>query len=255
MDIGKALSFVYDEEGWIQKVAIGVGVLIVSFLLSFALVGILGWFILTGYCLRLMRNVQDGRTQVLPEWNEWGDDLASGFKLAVVSFVWAIPGIVFGIPMILGGFLTEGNEFAQVVGLFLMLCAGALVFFYSIFVFLAMPGYTIAFAQDSKISSGLELTAVWHWTRANISSVIVIAIMVAIFSTAAAFLAGIVGTLFCVVGLIITIPLATLITAFFQYHLYGQLAREHPFDEKSPSGTTHPVVDTEPTADADVETP
>lgn len=254
MDIGKALSFVYDEEGWIQKVAIGIGVLIATFLLSFALVGILGWFILTGYCLRLMLNVQNGRTQVLPEWNQWGDDLANGFKLAVVTFVWAIPGIIFGIPMILGGFLTEGNEFAQVTGLFLMLCAGTLVFFYSVFVFLSMPGYTIAFAQDGKISSGLELTKVWHWTRANISPVIVVSIMVAIFSAAAAFLASVVGALFCGVGLIITIPFATLITSFFQYHLYGQIAREYSLAE-TPSGATDPVVDSEPTADADVETP
>ena len=253
MDIGKALTFVYDEDKWVEKVAIGTGLLIITFLLGFVLVGIIGGFILTGYCLRLLRNVQAGKTQVLPEWNEWGEDLTNGFKLAVVSVVWALPGMIFGFPMILGGFMTEGGEFAQFIGVMLMLCSGVFVFFYSVFVFLAMPGYTIAFAQDGKISSGLQLTEVWNWTRANIGQVIVVAIVVALGSVAAMFLASIVGTVLCIIGLGVTLPLATLLVSFFQYHLYGQLAREYPLSGSSDIEMNNTVVDA-PSADVADET-
>jgi uncharacterized membrane protein len=112
-----------------------------------------------------------------------------------------------------------------------------------------MPGYTIAFAQDGKISSGLQLTEVWHWTRANIGQVIVVAIVVALGSVAAMFLASIVGTVLCIIGLGITIPLATLLISFFQYHLYGQLAREYPFSGNSDNEMGSTTVDS-PSADA-----
>jgi hypothetical protein len=48
-------------------------------------------------------------------------------------------------------------------------------------------------------------------------------------SIALSLIGGIVGVLLCIVGLIITLPLATLLTGLFQYHLYGQLAYAYPY--------------------------
>jgi hypothetical protein len=45
--------------------------------------------------------------------------------------------------------------------------------------------------------------------------------------------AGITGLLLCIIGLIVTVPLGTLVTYLFQYHLYGQLAREFPMAGKT----------------------
>jgi hypothetical protein len=101
---------------------------------------------------------------------------------------------------------------------------------YGIFVALATPGFTIGFARDEQIRSGLELRDIWGWTQENISQVVVVALIFLVAAFAFALLGGIVGVLLCVVGLIITIPLATLVTYLFQYHLYGQLANLSPMD-------------------------
>ena len=40
MDIGSAFTYVFDDEDWIKKVAIGGGVTILAFVLSFVLIGV-----------------------------------------------------------------------------------------------------------------------------------------------------------------------------------------------------------------------
>ena len=91
MDIAKGLTFITEDEEYIRKLAIGVGLILISSLLSIVLVGILGFFILAGYGLRLLENVRDGVEKPLPEWDDWGGDLSRGFKYMIVTIIWAIP--------------------------------------------------------------------------------------------------------------------------------------------------------------------
>lgn len=224
MDIGRALTFFTEEERWVEKTTIGTLVLLVSSLLSVVLIGVLGFFIVMGYCIRLMRNVQQGVRPVLPEWDQWGDDLVRGVKLFVVQFVWALPIIVLVIPMILGGIIADssygGGEF---FGVSLLLCGSCLVVLYALFMLVIQPGYTIAFARREEISDGFRLTEIWQWTREHMSDVAIVAIVYLVGSLIISTVASIVGTVLCIIGLIVTLPLGQLIIYYFQYHLYGQL--------------------------------
>ena len=80
MDIGRALTYFSDDERWVEKTAIGTGLILISSLLLVALIGFLGYFILFGYLVRLIQNVRDEVHPVLPEWDRWGDDLVRGGK-------------------------------------------------------------------------------------------------------------------------------------------------------------------------------
>lgn len=224
MDIGRALTYFTEEERWIEKTTIGTLVLLVSILLSSVLVGVVGFFILTGYGLRLMGNVQSGARSVLPEWDQWADDLARGFKMFVVTFVWTLPVLVMTLPTIFGAVLLDtGDEGAALFGLVLLLCGSCLSLIYALFVALVQPGFTISFARDERIRSGLAFTEIWQFTRKNIGDVAVVAIVYVVGSLILSTVAFLVGLVACGIGLIVTIPLGTLVTAYFQYHLYGQL--------------------------------
>jgi hypothetical protein len=229
MDIQKAFSFITEDEQWVQKLAVGVGVILVSGLLSVVLVGILGYLILAGYGIRLLQNVRDGVAKPLPEWNDWGGDLSRGFKYAVVGFIWALPLMLLTIPSSIGGILAEnGGDAGSFLGAIIMVCSSCLSFVYGIFVWLAGPGFTISFARDEKISSGLMLTDIWAWTRQNLGQVIIAALVV--MGAGLVFFLGatVFGALLCIVGLILTWPLAGLAVTLVQHHLYGQLARSYP---------------------------
>lgn len=85
MDIGRSISFIFEDRSWIVKMII-FGVLF--------LVPIIGWLMIGGYLLRLLANVINGESSPLPEWNNWGGDLAGGLKAFVVGLIWSIPSAI-----------------------------------------------------------------------------------------------------------------------------------------------------------------
>jgi hypothetical protein len=230
MDYAKALTFITEDPRWKEKIAIGGGVALISILLSFILIGVIGFLIISGYAVRLLQNVRDGKTHPLPEWDAWGDDLVRGFKFFVVSLVWSLPAIIFTIPSTIGGMLTEGGGSAESVGAIIVFCATCLVSLYSLFVALVSPGFTIGFATDERVSSGLQITKIWNWTQQNIGQVVIAVIVVIVAGLAISLVGSIAGALLCLVGLIVTLPLVMLITTIYQFHIYGQLAYAFPYD-------------------------
>ncbi|MCX6048412.1 MAG: DUF4013 domain-containing protein [Chloroflexi bacterium] len=229
MDIGKALTFFREDERWMEKLAIGTGVTVVSLILSPVLIGIVGFLIVGGYSLRLLKNVRDGVPQPLPEWDQWSEDLIRGFKWAVVAFIWSLPLLVFSIPTGIGqALMSDNGGTSNVFGSLIASCGGCLSFLYGLFVMLMAPGFTIAYAHDEEIRSGLQITEIWQWTRRNLGQVIIVAVAYLAVSFFITAVAGILGLLLCLVGLIVTVPLAILATQLFRAHLYGQLAREFP---------------------------
>lgn len=229
MDIGKALTFFKEDERWLEKLAIGTGVTVVSLVLSPVLIGIVGFLIVAGYTIRLLQNVRDGHSRPLPEWDQWSEDLIRGFKWAVVAIVWSLPLIVFTIPVAIGSAMSNhSNGMSANIGGIFLFCGWCLSMLYGLFIALMTAGFTIAYARDEQIHSGLQMTSIWNWTRQNLGQTVIVTIAYLIGSALISGIAAIIGTLLCVIGLIVTIPLGILATELFRAHLYGQLAREFP---------------------------
>lgn len=226
MDYEKSLKFVLEDERWVTKLSIGVGLILVSTLLSVILVGILGFFILGGYCIRLLQNVRDGNPRPLPEWDRWGEDFVAGIKVAVVFLIYMIPVFVFLIPVMMGAFLANVNEDAAGVAMALMACSGCLVAIYAIALSLAQPGIFVEFARRNSIGDGLNVRSVFDWTHMRLGNVIIVTIVVWALSSVISVIASVAGMILLVIGLIITIPLGVLVTELITFHLYGQLARQ-----------------------------
>ena len=226
MDIGRALTFFTEDERWIEKTAIGTGVLLLSTLLSFVLVGVVGYFIVMGYGVRLLQNVRDNANPVLPEWDQWGDDLSRGFKLFVVQFVWALPIILIILPVMIVSAIVgnAGGRDAEGFAALLALCATCVSFIVAIVYTLIQPAMTIFFAEKEQISDGLQIARIWDWTRAHIGEVVIVTIVYLVGSMIIATVGSIAGVILCLIGLVVTIPLAQLVIYYLQFHLYGQLA-------------------------------
>jgi len=192
MDIGRALTFFTEDERWIEKTAIGTGVLLISTLLSFILVGVVGFIIVMGYSVRLLQNVRDGVTPVLPEWDQWGDDLSRGFKLFVVQFIWALPIILIVVPITLVSVLVgnSGSRDAEGFAVLLALCATCISFLVAIFYVVIQPAITIFFAENEEISAGLQIGRIWDWTRSHIGEVMIVTIVYIVGSMIIATLSG-----------------------------------------------------------------
>jgi uncharacterized membrane protein len=181
-----------------------------------------------GYAIRLLQNVRDGQPRPLPEWNQWSEDFVRGLKIAIVTIIWALPIFVVVVPMGVGVALADsGREAAEIFGGLILFGSLSLTVLYGLVVALLTPGFTIAFARDEEIRSGLQLTEIWQWTQQHLGQVLLIGIVYLAASFALGITAMLAGLLLCGVGLIVTMPLSTLVIMLFQHHLYGQLAREN----------------------------
>ena len=225
MDFIRALTFITEDERWKEKIAMGTVVALVSGMLTVVLVGFLGIFIIMGYSLRLMQNVQRGDQRPLPEWDQWSEDLSRGFKLFVVTLVWSLPAVLVSLPVLFGSILASADsDVASVFGASVIMLGMCLSFLYGIFIYLVMPAFTVRFGEREQISDGLRVSEVWEWTRARLGDVIMFLVAFIVASMVISTVGSIAGMVLCFVGLIVTIPLATLLTSLYQYHLMGQLA-------------------------------
>lgn len=132
MEIGKAFSFVTEDEQWITKVLIGGLIQIVP---------LLGTIAILGYSYRVAQNVARGHPRPLLAWGEFGDLLGRGFFVLIIQIVYLLPVIViYGIFAFLtvaiaavGGESDAGAAIAGLLALCLipliliavLVCAGA----------------------------------------------------------------------------------------------------------------------------------
>ena len=88
MDIGKSITYPFEDKEWAKKLLLGIIISIVP-ILNFA------WI---GYMLRTMRNVYDGAETLLPDWSEFGDKFVKGLLVSIASFIYSLPAWIVLIP-------------------------------------------------------------------------------------------------------------------------------------------------------------
>ncbi|PWT78900.1 MAG: hypothetical protein C5B60_00445, partial [Chloroflexi bacterium] len=87
VDVGEAFGFVFRSRNWFGKLAAGALCLLFFWLLLIPV------FILLGYFVETARVVSQGGRE-LPPWTDIGKKLYDGFLLAVVLFIWGLPGSI-----------------------------------------------------------------------------------------------------------------------------------------------------------------
>jgi hypothetical protein len=212
MDIGKAFTFVFDDEDWIVKILIAAAILLVGILLGILVIpAIVAGALLAGYSVEITRRVIQGDPQALPEWDNWGEMLADGIKVIVIGIVYALPIIVLsiclGIPM---GILAEDAE--GLVSLLSVLLS-CLNFLWAIVMSLLLPAAIAFYAAAGELSAAFRFGEVFAFVRDNLKTYLITFLM----SWVASFVGGL-GSIVCGVGVLVTSPYGWMVTG----HLYGQ---------------------------------
>ena len=226
MDIGKAITFIFEDPQWLRKVAIGVGLTLVGLIFMPVLIGFVPLLMLTGYTVLLIRNVMNGVEHPLPEWENWGELFMLGLKLMVIQLIWALPLIILSAGSSIPAVFTENSGGAQGVLIALSVLCGCLSFIVGILYALIEPVITFLFARNGEFSAAFEFGKVFRLVRDNIANLIIAVIISSVVGIAMVVQGLIVGTLALVIGLIVTFPAAVLLSELVKMHLYGQVGRE-----------------------------
>lgn len=256
MDIGKSISYIFDDPRWLTKVLVGSLLILISVLLTPILVGLLGFLILSGYGLEVLRNVRRGEQRPLPEWQDhWGEWLVLGLKLWLVTLVWSLPGILLSIPTSVFSAVADSSGSGDVGALagLIIACFSCLSVIWGILVALVSPAIYIRLAETEEVSSGFQFGEILQFTRDHIGDVIVAVIVIWVVGLIAFFAASIVGALLCIIGLAITLPAAGLFTTLVQSHLYGQIGRPRGQAMTATVPATVPPAPAEPAAEQPLE--
>ncbi len=132
------LRFPFDDPRWQNKALIGV-LLSIGSILLFPISLVLA-LPLSGYSLRLMKQVIQGREPSMPEWDDWGELFTDGIKAWVVGFVyslpmWAMVCCFYGSFFLMFPLMAAADNARQMA---LAFAGGMLLFYVLIFVLMAV---------------------------------------------------------------------------------------------------------------------
>jgi hypothetical protein len=212
MDIGKAFGFVFEDENWIVKVLVGAGIFVVGLLLSWLVIPLVVAFaILGGYQVEIVRRVIRGDMDALPEWDNWGQLIADGLKVIVISIVYALPAIIVGLCLgVPAGILSEDAPgLSSALSLFGS-CVGIL---WGIVVAILLPAAVAFFVDKDDMAAAFQFGEILAFVRDNLSTYLVTFVMYVV-----AQIIGSLGSVVCGIGVFVTLPYSYMVIG----HLYGQ---------------------------------
>ncbi len=207
MDIGKAFSYVFEDENWLVKVLIG-GVL--------SLIPIVN-FIVLGYVIQALRNVADGVEKPLPEWDDWGGYFMKGLMLFLGGLVYSIPLILLVVVSFVAGLIGAGAEEESALSSLAGLCVGCsncLIWIYALFLNLWLPAVATFYAVYGEFGAMFRFGELFNYIIGNIGNYLIAFVLYLV----ASFIASL-GIILCVIGVAFTSFWAYLVAA----HLYGQV--------------------------------
>ncbi len=168
MDFNKVFSYQFEDKQWISKLGIGAVISIVP-ILNFAL---------SGYIVGIIRNVMNGSTELLPNWDDLGKKLSDGLILFGVGLVYALPLIIIFLPIgiiAVASLLSGNNNLQDIghmiagVGSVLLYCLLCLILIYALALSVIYPAILVIFAREGTFSSCFKFREVFDLVSRNAS--------------------------------------------------------------------------------------
>ncbi|MCR4408532.1 MAG: DUF4013 domain-containing protein [Anaerolineae bacterium] len=208
MDIGKAFTYVFEDEDWVKKVLLG-GVI--------NLIPIVGFLFTTGYMLETVKNVMEGRPLPLPEWDDWGGKFMKGLMAFVIGLVYSIPIIVV-VCCLVGAMSVAGQneDVANTLGSFGGLCVNCVSWLYSLVLMVVLPAVTAKYATAWELGAAFRFGEIFNLVKDNIGTYL----LVLVISLLAGIVSGL-GFIACGIGVLFTAFYAMLVNGY----AYGQAYR------------------------------
>ncbi len=205
MNFGLSFSYIFEDQDWFKKMLLPALCLLIP---------VVGWMVTVGWALKVTRNVIDGVEKPLPDI-DFGNDILRGFFAFLISFVYSLPvTLITSIGGWVDGWQMFNNDMAMwgygiftgVFGLIAFL-AGLVTSFLSM-------GAIANYITKDDFGAAFRLGEVWKMLMDNIGDWVI----VAFGSVLAVGIIGPLGTVACVIGVILTMTFGVAAMG----HLMGQ---------------------------------
>lgn len=194
MDIGRAFTFIFDDQEWTMKIGIAAAIAFVSIITTPILIGLVGWAALLGYQVDLIRNLRDGHHAPLPRWDDYADKITTGASVLTAGFIYALPNILVSCCMFAtSGFWSDGF-FGSAVGLGITCCIFPFLLIYNLTTWPMMALALGRYAEERNIGVFFQFGDLFDTLRRNMIPVL----QWALYTIIANILFGIVAAIPCI---------------------------------------------------------
>jgi hypothetical protein len=211
MDIGASFGYMFQDEDWIKKIAIG-GIVGLIPIVNFAAIG---------YMIQVLRNVRAGQVLPLPEWDQFGQYFMDGLWIFLIALVWSIPALLVACLQAIGGAAIANNaNNDQIAATYsvISVCFSCLIGLWSLVVAIFIPAILVRFAEVGDFMAGFRFGELFNFISINVGNYVIVLILMWVASLIASL-----GVILCVIGVIFTQFWAYLVSG----HLLGQLAGQN----------------------------
>jgi hypothetical protein len=228
MDIGKSLTYMFEDEKWANKVVVGAIINLIP-ILNFAS---------AGYMLATIRNVANDVVPSLPTWDDFGDYFVKGLVLTIIGLIYALPLLILSCCPLVAMFslsFSESEEMAAALGVLnitILALFGLFAFLYALAYTFVMPAVMLHYASAEDFSAAFQFGKIFAFIRDNLSSylkawlyVLVVGIVIGIGESAVWMILWLIPICGWIISWIIGLGVAFWIYLVVAY-VYGELARE-----------------------------
>ena len=220
MDIGRAFTYVFEDERWVTKTLIAVVVAILSIL-------IIPLPLLTGYMVAIARNVANG-DEKLPEWSDLGRLWMDGLAIIVANIVYTIPFWLIPLILTLPSFMTNNENLgASLMSVGLVLSCILITIGVLLLLFIS-PALVVIYARTGEFGSLFQIGRILSFVRACINPILTALVIGILVSVVASIVGGLLNLIPCI-GTIIALPV-TVYPLMVMGHAYGQVGRQCPVE-------------------------
>lgn len=168
MDIGKSITFVTEDEKWLEKLGLGALVAAVP-ILNFA------W---TGFMVDVMRNVAAGEAKPLPGWSDLGEKFMKGLIITIAGLIYALPAILVGcllfglsfVPLIAASGQGDQslNQGLAAGSAGLLIAVSCCIGIYGLVMSFVFPAVFINYSRQGTFSSCFQFGEIMRLISANL---------------------------------------------------------------------------------------
>ncbi|MBN1965139.1 MAG: DUF4013 domain-containing protein [Anaerolineae bacterium] len=220
MDIGRALNYTFEDQEGTNK---GLITVIIG-LIPLVNLAAIGWG------LDLIRNMLDGATYPMPDWNDLGSQFVerwvSGLMIAIAAFIYYLPMLIINIILngVLNGVFRVGSgdelSFLFGAGMCVSCITGLLGIVYQAVIWLPLSVGLMRYARTRNFGNFFDIGRNINLALENLSTMLVLALYWIVYSLVMFFI----GLIPCVGWLIALASVG--INVIVMGHLLGQAAIE-----------------------------
>lgn len=151
MDISKAFTYILDDREWASKLLISAGIALASVLTSVVLVGLVGWALLLGYLVELIRNLNADMQTPLPHWVLLGEKLRKGGNVLAALIVYNLPLLLPTCCYITTSSFWGDNFIGSAIGFVVLCCVVPLILAYNLVTWPMFALAIVRYAEEDNI--------------------------------------------------------------------------------------------------------